>query len=164
MSDTRGLRVRHAALEAAEMEAGMEEGIVEPVARGLHLRLRRAVLDHARTERRRVFPAVLHVGAPGVRVADFVVEPDEATDHALRTDIVAALLRRARQRGGTPLVWLSRPGAPSEVRDVDLEWLAAARSAGAELGRHLPFVVINRRAWRDPRTGVGRVWQRVRDR
>ncbi len=142
----------------------MEEGIVEPVSRGLYLRLRRTVLDHARNERRRVFPPVLHVGSPGATVADFVVETDEPTDHALRTDIVAALLRRAGQAGGTPLVWLSRPGAPSDVRDVDLEWLAAARSAGAELGRHLPYVVINRRAWRDPRTGVGRVWQRVRDR
>ena len=142
----------------------MEEGIVEPVARGLYLRLRRAVLDHARSERRRVFPPVLHVGSPGGTVADFVIESGDATDHALRSDVVAALLRRARQAGPTPLVWLSRPGAPSDVRDVDLEWLAAARSAGAELGRHLPYVVINRRAWRDPRTGVGRVWQRVRDR
>ena len=142
----------------------MEEGIVEPVSRGLYLRLRRAVLDHARNERRRVFPPVLHVGSPESTVADFVIEAGDPTDHALRTDIVAALLRRARQAGGTPLVWLSRPGAPSDVRDVDLEWLAAARSAGAELGRHLPYVVINRRAWRDPRTGVGRVWQRVRDR
>ena len=43
-------------------EAGMEEGIVEPVARELHVRLRRAVLDHARTERRRVFPPVLQWG------------------------------------------------------------------------------------------------------
>lgn len=142
----------------------MEEGIVEPVARGLHLRLRRAVLDHALTERRRVFPPVLHVGSPGGTVADFIVEPDERTDHALRTDVVAAMLRRCGPEASTPLVWLSRPGAPSEVRDVDLEWLAASRSAGAELGRHLPYVVINRRAWRDPRTGVGRVWQRVRNR
>jgi hypothetical protein len=142
----------------------MEEGIVEPVARGLHVRLRRAVLDHARTERRRVFPPVLHVGSPGLTVADFAIETEEPTDQALRTDIVAAMLRLAGRSGGTPLVWLSRPGAPSEVRDVDLEWLAATRAAGAELGRHLPFVVINRRAWRDPRTGVGRVWQRVRDR
>lgn len=142
----------------------MEEGIVEPVARGLHVRLRRAVLDHAQTERRRVFPAVIHVGSPGVCVTDFTIEPAEPTDHALRTDVVQALLRRARAGGDTPLVWLSRPGAPSEVRDVDLQWLAATRSAGAELGRHLPYVVINRRAWRDPRTGVGRVWKRVRDR
>lgn len=142
----------------------MEEGIVEPVARGLYVRLRRAVLDHARSERRRVFPPVLHVGSPGLTVSRFRIEPDEPTDHALRADIVSAMLRLASCRGDTPLVWLSRPGAPSETRDVDLEWLAATRSAGGELGRHLPFVVINRRAWRDPRTGVGRVWQRLRDR
>jgi predicted dienelactone hydrolase len=143
----------------------VEEGIVEPVARGLYVRLRRAVLDHARTERRRrVFPPVLHVGSPGLTVAEFAIEPADPTDQALRTDIVSAMLRLAARRGDTPLVWLSRPGAPSEVRDVDLEWLAATRAAGAELGRHLPFVVINRRAWRDPRTGVGRVWQRLRDR
>lgn len=142
----------------------MEEGIVEPVSRGLYLRLRRAVLDHAGTEKRRVFPPVLHVGAPGTAVVRFVVEADDATDHALRTDIVSAMLRRSRQRGATPLVWLARPGAPSEVRDVDLDWLAATRSAGGELGLLLPYVVINRRAWRDPRSGVGRVWQRARDR
>ncbi len=143
----------------------MEEGIVEPVARGLYVRLRRAVLDHARSEQRRqAFPPVLHVGSPGLVVADFTIEPTETTDQALRADIVSAMLRRASRRGDTPLVWLSRPGAPSEVRDVDLEWLAATRAAGAERGRHLPYVVINRRAWRDPRTGVGRVWQRVRER
>ncbi len=143
----------------------MEEGIVEPVARQLYVRLRRAVLDHARTERRRqAFPPVLHVGSPGQVVADFAIMPADSTDQALRVDIVSAMLRQAARRGDTPLVWLSRPGAPSEVRDVDLEWLAATRAAGAELGRHLPYVVINRRAWRDPRTGVGRVWQRVRER
>lgn len=142
----------------------MEEGITEPVARGLHVRLRRAVLDHARTERRRVFPPTVHVGAPGVAVADFVIASDEPTDHALRTDVVEAMLRRTGRQGGAPLVWLSRPGAPSEVSDVDLDWLAAARSAAGELGLHLPYVVINRRAWRDPRSGVGRVWQRVRQR
>lgn len=141
----------------------MQEGIVEPVSRGLHLRLRRAVVDHAATERRRVFPPVLHVGSPGETVATFVIA-DDATDHALRTDVVSAMLRRSRRRGATPLVWLSRPGAPSEVRDVDLEWLAATRSAGGELGLLLPYVVINRRAWRDPRSEVGRVWKRARDR
>ncbi len=142
----------------------MEEGIVEPVARGLYVRLRRAVLDHARHERRRVFPPVLHVGSPGLNVTEFAIEPGDPTDHALRIDIVSAMLRLVARRGDTPLVWLSRPGAPSETRDVDLEWLAATHAAGAELGRHLPFVIINRRAWLDPRTGVGRVWQRLRDR
>ncbi|MFC6343424.1 hypothetical protein ACFP8W_15675, partial [Nocardioides hankookensis] len=41
------------------------EGIQEPVARPLHLVLRRAVADHAARERRRLHPPLLHVGWPG---------------------------------------------------------------------------------------------------
>ena len=142
----------------------MQDGIVEPVSRALHVRLRRAVLDHASHERRRIFAPVLHVGLPGEREAGFEIGPDDVLDQALRVDVVSALVRRTHRRGATPLVWLARPGDLSEVRDTDLAWLAATRAAAGELGRHLPYVVINRRAWRDPRTGVGRSWQRLRER
>ena len=67
-------------------------------------------------------------------------------------------------RGPEPsLVWLTRPG-PLEIQDLDLHWLAAAAVAAGELGVGLRMVVVNRRSWRDPRTGVGREWKRLRPR
>lgn len=150
----------------------MRPGIVEPVPRPLQVRLRRAVLDHAEAERRRSFTPVLHLGTPGGVVTSFCVEPDEGPlDLALRTEVVHALWRRSRagtreSPGATTgsLAWLARPGDLTETRDDDLAWHAAVRAARGELGRYLPFVVVNRRAWRDPATGVGRTWQRLRDR
>jgi len=136
----------------------MSVGIVEPVPDPLRLLLRRAVLDLARNERRRRFPPVLHVGVPGGPRATF--EPrDEPLDHALRVDIVEAMVRRL---GWTPrpvLVWLARPG-PLDLEDADLAWLAATRTAAAELRIALRFVTVCRRAWVDPVTGVGRSWPR----
>lgn len=140
----------------------MEEGIVEPVPRPLLALLRRAVLDHATAEGRRTFPATLHVGVPGRVEAAFTLAPGEEADHALRVDVVAAMLRRTQRRGATPLVWFTRAGNLAELQDADLAWCAATRAAGAELGRHLPYVVVNRRSWRDLRSGVGREWQRLR--
>jgi hypothetical protein len=141
----------------------MTVGIVEPVPDALHLVLRRAVLDLVEGERRRQFPPVLHVGRPGGPEATFEPDPDEAADQALRVDVVEALVRRMRRGPEPPLVWLTRPGA-LEIQDVDLHWLAAAAAASAELGVALRMVVVNRRSWRDPRTGVGREWQRLRPR
>ncbi|GAA4697956.1 hypothetical protein [Nocardioides nanhaiensis] len=150
----------------------MRPGIVEPVPRPLQVRLRRAVLEHATNERRRTFAPVLHLGTPGGVVATFCAEPNEGPlDLALRTEVVHALWRRSR--AGThdrpagnaqTLAWLARPGDLTETRDDDLAWHAAVRAARGELGRYLPFVVVNRRAWRDPVTGAGRTWQRLRDR
>jgi len=90
----------------------------------------------------------------------FVLDPDERTDPGLRTDVVAALRVRA---GAQPeqLVWLTRSGG-LELQDVDAQWLAAARSAYDEAQAPLTFVVVNRRGWRDPRSGLGRTWARVR--
>ena len=72
--------------------------------------LRAAVLVHRARESRRVFPPVVHVGVPGGVCADFVVEPDETLDHALRVEVVAALLSRMQARMSRPVVWLTRPG------------------------------------------------------
>jgi hypothetical protein len=139
------------------------EGIVEPVGLRLQARLRRAVWELARTENRRGFPPVMHAGDPGGAVAALEIRHDaRQSDYALRVDVVSALVRRTRPRVDTPLVWLTRPGPLADTQDVDLEWLAATRAAAAELATHLPFVVVNRRAWRDPRSGVGRVWKRPR--
>lgn len=123
------------------------------------------MLDHALSEHRRSFPTILHVGTPGGRESVFADRPDDPTDQALRTDIVAALLARHRRAGGAtpPLVWLSRPG-DLELQDVDAAWLAAARAAAAEAGGVLTMVVINRHGWRDPRSGLSRTWVRLRRR
>ncbi len=136
--------------------------ITEPVPRALEALLRRAVLDHHLQESRRRFPPVLHVGVPGLMSRSYEEEPREPHDLTLRTDIVAALVRRTRRPGPAPLVWLARPG-PLAVHDSDLAWLAATRAAGGELGLALPMVVVDRRGWRDPRTGVGRSWRRLRE-
>lgn len=139
------------------------EGIAEPVDPALAAVLRRAVLEHARTERRRAFPALVHVGAPGGREEVFAVVPGEPLDHGLRADVVAALLQRSRRGQAVPLVWLTRPGA-LVLEDLDAQWLSAARSAAAEAGVVLTLVVVTRSGWFDPRSGARRVWKRVRDR
>jgi hypothetical protein len=138
------------------------EGIREPLTRSLQQTLRRAVLEHAVSERRRVFAPLLHVGTPGGSQALFAPGPPTATDHALRTDIVAALLRRTSGLDGR-MVWLTRPGG-LELQDVDAAWLAAARAACAEAGVPLTMVVVTRHGWRDPRSGAGQTWKRLRAR
>ena len=138
------------------------EGIREPLTAREHRTLRRAVLEHALSERRRIFAPLLHVGAPGGPQALFAPGRPADTDHALRTDVVAALLRRTA--GTEPrLVWLTRPGDLA-LQDVDAAWLAATRAAGAEAGLPLTMVVVTRHGWRDPRSGAGRTWKRLRAR
>lgn len=134
-------------------------GLHEPLALPLARLLRRAVLDHAATERRRHHLPIVHVGTPGGPTAVLPVRPDEPTDHALRADLVAALARRAGTP--TPLVWLTRPGDLA-VHDADAAWLAAARQAFAEAGRPLVFVAVTRHGWLDPRSGLSRRWVRIR--
>ena len=145
--------------------AGPSGGIVEPVPPALARLLRRAVLDHARTEHRRSYPPVLHVGVPGRAVRTFVAGAEEPLDHAVRADVVQAMVRTA-ERTGEPLVWLTRGevGPAAGVHEADVAWTAAVIAAGAELGRALPLVVVTRRSWRDPRTGTSRTWKRVRQR
>lgn len=138
-------------------------GIEEPVSRAMASVLRRAVLDHTVSERRRAYPPLLHVGVPGGIEEVVAADPDDVLDHALRADIVAALLRRTRRPGFVPLLWLTRPG-PLELQDVDAQWLGSARTASAEAGVGLTLVVVTRRGWSDPRTGVRREWQRLRRR
>lgn len=138
------------------------EGIREPVTRFLHRTLRRAVLEHAASERRRSFAPLLHVGTPGGPQVLFAAGPLALTDHALRTDVVAALLRRTAATDGR-LVWLTRPGE-LELQDVDAAWLAAVRAAGAEAGAPVTMVVVTRRGWWDPRSGAGQTWKRLRTR
>lgn len=136
------------------------DGLSEPVPPYPHVLLRQSVLEHAAGERRRVYPPVLHVGVPGERVASLSVGTVEPTDPGLRTDVVAALRVRAGVRPDQ-LVWLTRSGG-LELQDVDARWLAAARAAYDEAWAPLAFVVVNRRGWRDPRSGLSRTWVRLR--
>jgi len=139
-----------------------QAGLWEPLPATLRRRLRRAVLDHASTERRRVYPALLHVGHPGGQ--EGVVPVAGLDDHALRTDVVAAMLAR-HHRGPAaepdPMVWLTRPGE-LDLQDLDVGWLAAAWAAHAERGAALTMVVVNRHGWRDPRSGAAQHWVRLR--
>ena len=130
----------------------------DPLPRAAALLLREAVRRHASGERRRRFAAVVHVGRPGVREQS-VAAPVHGTDHALRADLMGALL--ARSPDPAPLVWLTRPGK-LHVHDVDLAWLAAAGTAWAEAGRDLSWVVVTRHGWWDPRSDLRREWQRIR--
>jgi hypothetical protein len=133
----------------------------EPVSPADQARLRRLVLEHKAEERRRHFPAVLHLGGPGRPESGRVDESAASLDHALRCDVLEAMLRRAR--AGPLMTWLTRPG-DLEVQDVDLAWLRAVATVNAETGRALPYVVVTRDGWRDLASGAGRTWRRVRER
>jgi hypothetical protein len=142
------------------------EGLEDPIDRDLARLLRRAVQEHVRSERRRLFPPVLHVGTPGGPSAH--VEVGEPPEPGVRVDVVAALRVAAygvdAARGLEPLpgrevCWLVRPARDG---DPDGVWLPAARAAYAEAGAALVFVVVTRRGWRDPRSGLERTWVRLR--
>ena len=139
--------------------------VEEPVSRADQALLRRLVLEHKAAERRRRFPAVLHLGRPGGPETGRVDESEAALDDALRCDVLEAMLRRAAAGPPmTPLMtWLTRPG-DLEAQDVDLAWLRVVRAVNGETGRSLPYVVVTRQGWRDPCSGVGRTWRRLRDR
>ena len=131
-----------------------------PIERSTHAVLRAAVLELIETESRRRFPAVLHAGVPGrsVRHVDAGV-----IDAGLRADLALALMRRAGTATTAPYVWLTRPGELS-VHDDDLQWLGPVAWAAAGLGLRAGLVVVTRRGWFDPVSGVRREWRRLRRR
>jgi hypothetical protein len=132
--------------------------IEEPVSPPDLTLLRHLVVEHKATERRHRFPAILHLGGPGRPEVGRIVEWDADLDHALRCDVLEAMLRRP---AGPLMTWLTRPGG-LEPQDVDLAWLRVVVAVNGETGRSLPFVVVTREGWRDPRLGVGRTWRRLR--
>jgi hypothetical protein len=133
--------------------------VLEPVSRGDLVLLRRLVLEHKAVERRRRFPAVLHVGGMGRPEVGRVEESAAELDHALRCEVLEALLRGAPD--GPITTWLTRPGDLT-VQDVDLAWLRAITTVNGQTGRSLPYLVVTREGWRDPATDVGRTWRRLR--
>ncbi len=149
---------------------GMHLGIDDPPDRSLSRRLRSIVLAHAQSEHRRVFDPTLHLDAiretGSDASVDCVLTRGDLWDDALRADVAAALLRRLDLSTTEEpwLAWLTRTG-DLEPQDVDLAALRALRTASAEAGSAgFHFVVVNRRAWRDPVTGTGQEWKRLRDR
>jgi hypothetical protein len=133
--------------------------VEEPVSRADQLLLRRLVLEHKATERRHRFPGVLHLGAPGRPEVGRVEESAGDLDHALRCDVLEAMLRRAAD--GPLMAWLTRPGDLA-VEDLDLACLRAMTAVNGETGRSLPYVVVTREGWRDPVSGASRSWRRLR--
>lgn len=136
--------------------------IEEPLTPALRRVLRRAVVDHAASMTRRTCPSVLHVGIPGGTQRTLELDPAWELDATLRVDMIEAITRRPLAEGRVPLVWLTRAGRGHPTSDDQL-WAAAVRAAGAELKVALDLVVVTRHSWCDPRTGVGRTWQRHRN-
>lgn len=137
--------------------------------------LRAAVVQVAARGPERVFAPTLSVGDPTgphasyvdrSRAAAVVTDGSGRLDHALRTDVVSALLatvQRPDVATAQPITWLARPSSHEEP-DCERDWLAAATAAHAELGLPLVYVVVTRHGWRDPRSGAGRSWRRIRTR
>jgi hypothetical protein len=132
--------------------------LLDPVPARDRRLLREAVLDLATTEHRHHFPPVLHVGTPGGPTV--TVTDDRVWDHGLRTELVGAVLRSLEDPAW---VWVSRVG-PLSLQDVDVAWLGATVTAADERGSDPAFVVVTRHGWRDPRSGVGQEWRRIRRR
>lgn len=128
----------------------------------LHRRLRAAILAFKASERRRRFPPVVHVGVPGSEHESFCEHPVGILDHALRTEIITALVGRF-DLAEPPVTWVTRPGG-LDLHESDQLWLAAALAAYAEESLPLTMVVITRTGWYDPRSGTRRTWVRLRPR
>ena len=141
------------------------EGLVEPLPRDLRAALRRAALDHALSRAAPALhtrPARRHPGRPAGRPGARAATCDWTTRCA-PTWWPPCCVRAARRAGRDRLVWLTRPG-DLELQDVDAAWLAAARAASAEAGTPLDLRGGDRHGWRDPRSGLGRTWTRLRRR
>jgi hypothetical protein len=128
-----------------------------------HRRLLREEVGRLRErESRRVFDASVHVGVLGGPRTGFVVRAQDlpVVDVALRTDVVSALVEQSPDDWCS--AWLVRPGTP-EGHDLDLQWLAAVRTAFGIHDRSLDgYYVLTRSGWRDVLGDETRVWTRLR--
>ena len=134
-----------------------------PITRTEHTVLRAAVIDLKEATPRGRAPVSLLVGVPGRAVVGHVVERGQLLDQALRTDISAALIQRTAATHERRWAWLTRGGTLA-LHDDDVAWSAAWYAACAEADVDVPFVVVTRKGWRDPRSEVLREWSRLRRR
>jgi hypothetical protein len=146
---------------AVRLRQGGAVTLQAPIDRHTHRVLRAAVLELVEGEPRRRFPTALHAGVPGRSVRH--VEAPALPDAGLRADVALALLLHSPATGRPPLLWLTRPGELSP-HDDDLRWLGPARWAASSLGLPTGLVVVTRRGWFDPVSGVRREWRRLRRR
>lgn len=140
---------------------GLQPGLQAPIDRYTHRVLRAATLELVEAESRRRFPVILHAGEPGRSVRH--VEDPPLGDPGLRADVALALLRQAGVLTERPCLWLTRPGELTP-HDDDLRWVGPTRWAAAALGSPTALVVVTRRGWFDPVSGVRREWRRLRSR
>jgi hypothetical protein len=113
-------------------------------------------------ETRRIFDLTVYVGVLGGARDSFVVRAQDlpVMDAALRTDVLSALVEATASDCLT--AWWARPGLP-EPHDLDLLWLAAARSAFGMHERSLDgCYALTRYGWLDVLTGERRAWKRLR--
>lgn len=128
----------------------------------------RIVALRASTLRRR-FPGsveLVRLGAPaGTAPAASWVYGAEATDHALRVDVLVRLLTASAAQVAGPVVLAHvRPGR-HEPGDHDLGWAAAGEVASGVSGVDVVGVVaVSRWGWHDLGSGVERSWVRPRAR
>ena len=115
--------------------------------------------------RNRLFTPHVCAGTPGGPRRTLVLSGDSTAllDHALRADLVGALLTEALTVLEQPVVWLARPGLP-DPHPLDGPWTGAAIAAFAERAATTGFVVVTRSGCYEPITGLTRRWRRARDR
>jgi hypothetical protein len=118
-------------------------------------------------ERRRMFPAHVHIGLPAgpQRRLEVPWPAPEEYDAGLLFDLADALLDAFLQEApdcALVWAWLTRPGV-AEVHDCDLGWFSAVlRAFGAHRTTLGGFRVVTRSGWLDPATGASRTWKRLR--
>lgn len=125
--------------------------------------LRLTVHQFRRSNRRRVFPPVLHVGALTGPAVHWPLEDDSpAPDAGLRAEIASALLSRALLDHDRPAWWLTRVGVP-EPHDLDLAWAPVLDRVSAEAGiEPRCIVVVTKAGWFEPLGDDRATWTRLR--
>jgi hypothetical protein len=125
-------------------------------------RLRQEVGRLRARQSRRAFDPSVHVGLLCGARTGFVLRARDrpVLDAALLRDVASRLVDESP--GSWRETWLVRPGT-IEPHDLDLQWLAAARSGFGSRDRPLHgCYVITRSGWRDVVTDEGRAWVRLR--